>query len=137
MKPFTVATKCVDEGVVDALVDVDALDRAAALAGVVHRAVGERFGRRLRVGIVGDVGRILAAELELEPDHARRRSPAAIFAPVADRAGEEDAVDRLLEQRRADSPAPTRVMKTSAGTPAACSSRSMCSPVSVANSDGL
>jgi hypothetical protein len=28
------------------LVDVDALDRAAALAGVVHGAVGERFGGR-------------------------------------------------------------------------------------------
>ena len=57
----------VDEGVVDPLVHVDALDRAAALAGVVHRAVGERLGGGLRVGVVADVGRVLAAELELQP----------------------------------------------------------------------
>ena len=66
---------------------VDALDRAAALAGVVHRAVGERLGRDLRVGVVGDVGRILAAELELQPDHARadRRGdarPGGVAEPV-------------------------------------------------------
>jgi hypothetical protein len=90
-----------DEGVVDLLVDVDALDRAAALAGVVHRAVGERLGRGLRVGVLGDVGGILAAELELQPDHARthRRGDAR---PGGGRAGEEHAVHLLLDQRGAD-----------------------------------
>ena len=80
---------------------VDALDRAAALAGVVHGAVGERFGGRFRVGIVGDIGRILAAELELEPHHARSHRLRDLRAG-RHRAGEEDAVDTLIEQRRAD-----------------------------------
>ena len=89
------------------------------------------------VGIVGDVGRVLAAELELQPHHARadRRGDARAGR---DRAGEEDAVDRLREQRRADvAGADDASMNTSSGTPASCSSRAMCRPVSVANSDGL
>ena len=57
------------------LVHVDALDRAAALAGVVERAVGQRLGRRLGdVDVVAHVDRVLAAELELQRDHARRPS---------------------------------------------------------------
>ena len=127
----------IDEGVVDPLVDVDPLDRAAALAGVVHRAVGERLGGGLRVGVVGDVGRILAAELELQPDHARAASRAAIFAPVATEPVKNTPSTRCSSSAAPTSPAPTTVMKTSSGMPAACSRRSMCRPVRVANSDGL
>jgi hypothetical protein len=53
---------------VDLLVHVDALDRAAALAGVVHRAVGQRLGRSLGVGVLAHIGRVLAAQLELQLD---------------------------------------------------------------------
>ena len=57
-----------DEGVVEALVDVDALDAAAALAGVVHRAVHQRVDGGVEVGVGADVARVLAAELEAEAD---------------------------------------------------------------------
>ena len=126
-----------DERVVDPLVDVDALDRAAALAGVVHRAVGERLGGGLRVDVVADVDRILAAELELQLAPCASPPPAAIFAPVATEPVKNTPSTCCSSSAAPTSPAPTTVMKTSAGTPASCSSRSMCRPVSVANSDGL
>ena len=92
----------VDEGVVDPLVHVDALDRAAALAGVVHRAVGERLGGGLRVGVVADVGRVLAAELELQLDHARAQRLRRCFAPVA-----YEPVKKTPSTRCSSSAAPT------------------------------
>ena len=55
----------------------------------------------LRVGVVADVGRVLAAEFELQLDQARAqrlRDPRA--GGVG--AGEEQAVDVLRQQRRAD-----------------------------------
>ena len=49
--------------------NVNALDRAARLTGVVERAVGDRGGCRFDVDVVADVDRVLAAELELDLDH--------------------------------------------------------------------
>jgi hypothetical protein len=61
----------------------------------------------------------------------------AIFAPVATEPVKNTPSTRCSSSAAPTSPAPTTVMNTSAGMPAACSRRSMCSPVSVANSDGL
>jgi hypothetical protein len=56
-------------------VDVDPLDPAAALAGVEAGAVDEILDRVGEVGVVADVGGVLAAELEVSGDQgaARRR----------------------------------------------------------------
>ena len=61
----------VDEGRVDALVHIDALDRAATLPGVVHGAVGQRLGGVFHVGVVAHIGRVLATQFELQLDHPR------------------------------------------------------------------
>src|SRR5690606_37195877 len=67
-----------DEGVVDALVHVDALHRAAALAGVVHGAIGQRRRRGLHVDVLADVAGVLAAQLQLHSEEtaAYRRGDA-------------------------------------------------------------
>ena len=57
-----------NKGIVNFLVHVDALDRAAALAGVVHRAVGQGRRRRQRIGIVAHIGWVFAAQLQLQFD---------------------------------------------------------------------
>ena len=62
--------QAVDEAVVDRLVDVDPLDRAARLAAVEERAVGQVLDRVGEVGIGADVGRVLAAELEADAEEA-------------------------------------------------------------------
>ena len=93
--------KGADKSVVNGFVHVDALDRAAALAGVVHGAVGQRLGSRLRVGVLADVGRVLAAEFELQLDHARaQRLRDAGTRGVG--TGEEQAVNFLFQQRLPD-----------------------------------
>ena len=56
----------VDEGVVVGGVDVNSLDPAAALAGVVHGTVHERAHGGSEVGIFHHVAWILAAKLEAE-----------------------------------------------------------------------
>src|SRR5205085_9555078 len=50
----------VEEGLVELAMDVDALDGAAALAGVPGRAVDDVGDGELEVGVLGDVGRVLA-----------------------------------------------------------------------------
>ena len=90
------------EGVVNALVHIDAFDRAAALAGVVHRTIGQRFGGRLQVGavqVIAHIGRVFATEFELQLDEARthRRRDARAGGV---RAGEEHAIDGLRQQGR-------------------------------------
>ena len=100
--PLDLGDERLDEGVVDLLVDVDALDRAARLAGVVERAVGDAGGGGSDVDVVADVHRVLAAELELHLDHLAAGLGADAGAGRI-RAGEEHAVDRLVEQRRAAS----------------------------------
>jgi hypothetical protein len=95
MKRFTF-----DEGVVDALVHVHALDAAAALARVVEGAVGDGGGSPRDVHVVRDVDGVLAAELELRLQHPRARDGRD---PLARRvgAGEEDRVDGGVKQRGA------------------------------------
>jgi hypothetical protein len=52
-----------EERPMDALVDVDALDRATALPGIVQGAVCDLRGRIRDVCIGADVGGVFAAEL--------------------------------------------------------------------------
>ena len=88
-----------DELVVDRLLDVDALDRDAGLAAVLHRVVRRRRwrrarGRRRRSTIIGSLP-------PSSSDDGRQRlgGPLAMtFLPVARRAGEHDHVD-LVDQR--------------------------------------
>ena len=43
---------------------IDALDAAAALPGIVGRAIHQRIDGGIEVGVLHDVARVLAAELE-------------------------------------------------------------------------
>ncbi len=45
---------------------IDALDGAAALAGIEHGAVDQVLDRMGEIGIGADIGRILAAEFQAE-----------------------------------------------------------------------
>jgi hypothetical protein len=63
----------VDEVVVHRFVHVDALDRAARLAGVEERAVDVLGDRELEIGVGPHVRRVLAAELEAERHEGARR----------------------------------------------------------------
>ena len=57
-----------DELVEATLVDVDPLDAAAALAGIEAGAVDQALDRVGEVGVLADIGRVLAAELEVGRD---------------------------------------------------------------------
>ena len=52
---------------------VDPLDAAAALAGVVERAVDQLLDSRVEVGVGAHIGRVLAAELEADADEGAGR----------------------------------------------------------------
>ncbi len=82
----------VQEVVVDLLVHVDPLDRGAGLAGVEEGPVGDVLGGIGEVGVVGHVGGVLAAELEVHPDEPPRRRPLH-RPPAGHRAGEGDEAD--------------------------------------------
>ena len=57
-----------DEGRVELVVDVDALDAAAALPGVEEAAVDQVLHRVGQVGIGAHVGRVLATQLQADAD---------------------------------------------------------------------
>ena len=80
--------------------DIDALDRAARLAGVVERAVGDAGRGGLDVDVFAHVHGVLAAELELGLHHLPAGSGRDAGAGGIG-AGEEDAVQRLTQQRGA------------------------------------
>ena len=80
-----------DEAVVDRPGHVDALDAAAALPRVVEGAVDHVLHREVEVGVLADVGGILAAELESCVDEAVR-DLGVDLAAARDRAGERDVV---------------------------------------------
>ena len=65
--------EAVDERVVDALVNIDALDAATRLPAVEERAVDEVLHRVLELHVRANVRRI--TELEPHPDEALRREP--------------------------------------------------------------
>src|SRR5205085_3146982 len=71
------------EAIVDGSVDVDTLDAAAALAGVVEATVDEILDRVGKVGVGSDVSRILAPKLETDVDEARRRDRAIDLVAAA------------------------------------------------------
>jgi hypothetical protein len=82
-------------------VHVDALDGAAALDADVEGALRHRGSDGGDRRVVADVDRILAAELELDVHEAPRRCLRDAAAGGV-RAGEEDAVERGVDQCRAD-----------------------------------
>ena len=77
----------IDEAVVDVAMHVDALDRAAGLAAVEERAVGEVLDRVLEIGIGSHVRGVLAAELQPDLEKAPRCG-LLHAASAGDRAGE-------------------------------------------------
>ena len=81
-----------DERLEDLLVHIDALDAAAALAGIEERAVDEVLDRVVELGVGQHIGRILAAELEAERGEGAGRGALDRLA-ARDRAGEVDVVD--------------------------------------------
>ena len=81
-----------DEIVIDARIDIDALDAAAALAGIEERAVDQVLDRMIELGVGAHIGRVLAAELE--PERGEGAGGGALDGAAAgDRAGEVDVVD--------------------------------------------
>ena len=84
-----------DEGVENVALHVNALDRAARLAGVEERAVDEVLDRRGERRIGAHVSGVLAAELEAGRDEALARG-ALHGVPAADRPGERDERDALV-----------------------------------------
>ena len=62
--------------------DVDALDPAAALAGVEAGAVDEVLDRVGEVGVGADVGRVLAAELQVVAGSGWRRRRCTAWPPA-------------------------------------------------------
>src|SRR5262249_50780245 len=69
------------EATVDRSVHVDALDGAAALTGVVDRAVDDVVDGLLKIAVGRDVGRVVASELEAGVQKATgRRSDDAMAA---------------------------------------------------------
>ncbi len=78
---------------------IDALDAAAALAGIVGRAVHQRIDGRIEIGVFHDIARILAAEFEAEAGEGAGRC--ALDRPAAfDRAGEIDEVEAAGRNQR-------------------------------------
>ena len=89
---FVEVDEAVDEVVIDLLVHIDALDAAAALAGIEEGAVDQVRDRVVELGVGQHIGRVLAAELQAERrEGAGRRL--LDRAAAGDRAGEVDVVD--------------------------------------------
>ena len=84
--------KAVDEGVVDIRVHIDALDAAAALAGVEIGPVDDVLDGVLQVHIGPHIGRVLAAKLKSDTREGAGRRALDRLAG-RDRAGEADLVD--------------------------------------------
>jgi hypothetical protein len=80
-------------------VDVEALDAAAALAGVVHLGVDQRLDGAVEVGVGADVAGILAAELEAGADEGAGGGALDLLA-AANAAGEVDEVEGALGDQR-------------------------------------
>ena len=87
-----------DKLVVNSGMYINALDRAAALAGVVHGTIGQGLGGVLDGRVVTHIGRVFAAQFELHLDHARPQDARnARTGGVG--AGEKQAIDGLRHQR--------------------------------------
>ena len=84
--------EAVDELVVDVGMHIDALDAAAALAGIEIGAVDDVLDRVREIDIGAHIGRVLAAELQPDAREGAGRSPLDRL-PGRDRAREADLVD--------------------------------------------
>ena len=85
--------RALEEAIVDGGVHVDALDAAAALPGVVERAVDEVLDGVGEVGVGSHVRRILPAQLEADVDEARRGNRAIDLVASAHATREADVSD--------------------------------------------
>ena len=86
--------RALDEGVIDALMDIDAFHGAAGLAGIEETAIDDVLDREGEIGIGAHIGRILAAELQRRRREIRRAGDRGHDVPPAGRrAGEADLVD--------------------------------------------
>ena len=105
-----------DELVVDRRLDVDALDRDAGLAAVLHRVVDGGVGGALEVGVGEHDHRVLAAELER---HRGERARGALHDLLAGRgrAGEHHHVDLVDQRLRRSRRRPVATWKTPSGRP--------------------
>ena len=84
--------EALDELVIQRFVDINALDAAAALAGIEESAVDQSLDGMVEIGVGHHIGRVLAAEFQAEPSEGARRG--ALDDPSAGhRAGEVDEVD--------------------------------------------
>ena len=91
-----------DEAVVDAFCDDQAAGCRATLAGGVEGALGREFDGRIKVGIIEDDLRVLAAHLQLDLGPTVDAGSGDAAADTH-RAGKADAVDpRVADQRLAD-----------------------------------
>jgi hypothetical protein len=77
-----------DNAVVDRAVNVGPLDGAAALPGVVASAVDDAVDGLAYVCVGGDVGRVLAAQLQADLDEAAGGGGGIDAVPAVDRARE-------------------------------------------------
>ena len=84
--------EALDEFVIDLLVDIDALDAAAALAGIVEGAFDQIGDGMVELDVGQHIGRVLAAEFQAERHEGSRRG---LFdrPPAGHRAGEVDMID--------------------------------------------
>jgi hypothetical protein len=79
-------------------VHVDALDGAAALPRVVHRAVDDVLDRGDQIAVGGDVRRVVAAELVADVEEPALRGLRDAVTSE-DRAGEDDVIDARVADR--------------------------------------
>src|SRR5688572_10533794 len=78
--------------IIEARVNIDALNAATRLASVVTGAIHEVFDGAPNVGVSRDIRRILAAKFKANIDETIRRD-AAHLAAAAHRAGKGDVID--------------------------------------------
>lgn len=83
----------IEHGVVDLLVDVEALDSHAQLAGPQERDAGDPGAHDRRVRVLEHDGGVVAAELQRHALEARRAAGLHDLLPGLARAGEADLAD--------------------------------------------
>ena len=69
------AGKRIYESIVDFLMNINALDAATALSGIIERAIDQLFDREVNVRVGPDISWILSAQLQTECREGTRRRP--------------------------------------------------------------
>ncbi|CUK06794.1 hypothetical protein RUE5091_02883 [Ruegeria denitrificans] len=87
-----------DEVIIEVFMHVNPFDPAAALARVEHGPVDQRIDRRVQIGILHDIARVLAAQLGADTSKGARRRALHCLA-TADRPGEVHKVERIARDQ--------------------------------------